>query len=960
MTEKMTMDVLVQMLLEAGYQKLSVPGQMGMQAQSEGTRLLESVLRRQLTLINSVEINSVREERFSSQGIEAGIRALKELALLKERSVMRKRSYELLTRGKVFSQYVAGDEVNYTMQYIDWQNPMRNVFHVAEEMRINGRNRSYCPDLILFVNGIPVCVVEIKEKTGYGNEQLAAQQLKAELNSETGVVLDASVQLWVTLVNGRISYTAGGTGDYPWAEWKGEEVGFSRSVFWHPRTLLNLISQFIVFRGENKMVARYFQYVAVQRTLQRIKSVENGKRLGGIIAQPPGSGKTGTMALLTRAILMERSVRNPGILLVTDRKVALEEIGNAFAGLEIPFVTGEEAYKLAVFQDSEKSVVTAITTQCILVNELIFKKSVADRDIFILFDEAGNLKSGKARRQLQQVFPDACYIAMTSLPKLGTVPAMRNFGEVVMRYTMEAAIADNLILPVFYESRSFAEAGQSPEGQSVVKMNAGNLPEASIEAVAKDITGHFLRHFKGTLYKGMLVCASQDEARSFKRFFDREGKLEVGLLIAGVRNEANTEIETIPRIPEWELIRRFREEQRPRLLITVKRYMELDIPRCAVAYVLHSVKAYEFWQIVGRINRRWNEKRYGMLVNYADLPDEIGEVVNENKTEKGILIPEATAFRLLDHYNVVVWDCLGGLTRKNGIEEWEVRLRGEEKRAEFYNRLKNYANCLDIVWTSWIAEKRGAGLDKGYSADLKIFLSLQRALQRRFAEEIKDSTYEDILQHLVAGGVIPYELALSPELVEITERERFDRELEGNELAVADTIFYRTQKYIRQHKEHAGLSSPVILEKLKEIQLIFEKEGEAGQYLIAVKELMEYVRTFGKTEFPAELKGKSVLRRYYKIVVKLMQPTTDPVKMEQRALEIVHGIEEIVHHNIMDGEVVLVDWQLKGSVCGNLSMELEDYLFTRLKQEFEIPLTGKVVEDSVALIIGATIGQSDK
>ncbi len=952
------MGILVQMLSEAGYQKLSVSEQGGKHVQGEGTRLLESVMRRQLTLINSVEINSVREERFSSQGIEAGIRALKELSLLKERSVMQKRSYELLTRGKVFSQYVAGDVVNYTMQYIDWQNPMRNVFHVAEEMRIDGRNRSYRPDLILFVNGIPVCVVEIKEKAGYGDEQLATQQLKAELNSEGGVVLDAFVQLWVTVVNGRIRYNADGTGDYPWAEWNGEETGFSRSVFWHPWTLLNLISQFIIFRGENKTIARYFQYVAVQRMLQRIKSVENGKRLGGIIAQPLGSGKTGTMALLTRAILMERSVRNPGILLVTDRKVVLEEIGHVFAGMEIPFVTGEEAYKLAVFQNSEKSVVTAITIQYLLVNELIFKESVADRDIFILFDEAGSLKSGKARRQLQQVFPDACYIAMTSLPELGT--AMHRFGEVVMRYTMAAAVADNLILPVFYESRSLAETGQSPGGRSLAEMNTRDLPKACIEAMAKDITGHFLRHYQGTLYKGILVCASQSEARSFKRFFDRDGKLEAALLIAGGRSEANAGIETTPRISDWELIRRFREEQTPRLLITVKRYMELDVHRCAVTYVLHSVKAYGFWQIIGRINRRWNEKRYGVLVNYADLPDEVGEVLGRDKAEEGVLISEDTAFRLLEHYHIAVWDCLGGLPRKNGLREWEVKLRDQQKRTEFYNELKNYANCLDIVWSSWIAEKRGAGLDKGYSADLKIFLSLQRALQRRFAEEIKDNTYEDILQHLAAGGVIPDELALSPELVEITERERFDRELEGDELSVADTIFFRTQKYVRQHKECTGLSSPVILEKLKEIRSIFEKEGDAGQYLIAVKELMEYVRTFQSTAFPSELDGKPVLQQYYKIVIKLMQPTTDQVKMEQRVLEIVHGIEEIVCRNIMDGGVVLVDWQLKGSVCGNLSMELEDYLFTRLKQEFGISLTEKVVEDSVALIIGANIGQNDK
>lgn len=960
MTEKREAEIVEQLLSEAGFQKLSVAEQLGVQEQGEKTLLLESVLRRQLALINSVEINSVREERFSRQGIEAGIRALKELALLEDRSVRRKRSYELLTRGKVFTQYVAGDKVNYTMQYVDWQNPMRNVFHMAQEMRIEGRNKLYRPDVVLFVNGIPLCVVEVKGRTGCGNERWTAQQLKAEGNNGAGGVWDTFTQLWVTSVNGRIRYTADGNGDYPWAEWSGEEAEFSRTVFWQPGTLLSLIGRFIIFHGENKTVARYFQYVAVQRMLQRIACGTKGERSGGIIAQPPGSGKTGTMALLARAVLLEKSVRNPGILLVTDRKTVSEEISNLLAGMEIPLVTGEDAYKLAVFQDSEESVATVVTAQSVLVNELLSARSVADRDIFVLFDEGGSVKSRKVKRQLQQVFPDACYIAMTSLPQTEFAPIIRSFGEVVMRYTMEEAVKDALVLPVFYESRLLGTAGQDLYSQSFAGRNMTDLSGARIKVVGEDIAGHFQRHFKGTSCKGIVICGNQTEACLLKHFFDQDGRPEAGLLIAGAGTEGGAREAGGSRVSDWELIRRFREEQGPRLLITVKRFVGLDIPCCAVAYVLRPVKAAELWQIAGRVNRIRKGKRYGMLVDYAGLSGEVREVLHSRKAENDSLISEERAFRLLDHYNGAAWDSLGGFPGKNGIGEAEVKLRDEERRAEFYHRLKNYANCLDIVRTSWMADRRECGAGKGYSADMKFFLSLQRALQKRFSEEIKDDTYEDILRHLAAEGVIPDELALPPECAEITESERFDQELEGDELAVADTIFYRTRKYIRQHKEDMGLAFPGLLEKLEEIQSVFEQEGDAGQYLRAVKELMAYVRTYRRNGLPPVLNGKTWLQRYYKIVMKLIQPVLDQGRMEQQTLEIVRGVDEIVRRHIMDGEVVLVDWHLKGSVCGSLTMELEDYLFTKVNQELGIPLTEKVVEESAALLVGATRDQNDK
>ena len=155
----------LQMLQKLGYTYLSPAEVDKLRGGRTNTILLEDILRRQLKEINSEKrISSTRFTYISDANIETGIRALKDLPMQEGYINACEALYNLVTLGKAFEQNIDGDKKSITLQYIDWKRPENNVFHVAEEysVMLSTSKEHYIPDLVLFVNGIPLCIIECK------------------------------------------------------------------------------------------------------------------------------------------------------------------------------------------------------------------------------------------------------------------------------------------------------------------------------------------------------------------------------------------------------------------------------------------------------------------------------------------------------------------------------------------------------------------------------------------------------------------------------------------------------------------------------------------------------------------------------------------------------------------------------------------------------------------------------
>ena len=289
--------------------------------------------------------------------------------------------YELLTLGTSLTQTIRGDRKSYSLHYIDWQHPERNVYHVSDEFSVEqrGSHSTRRPDIVLFVNGIPLVVIECKraDKEHHGEKAIALgiQQLLMYQSQEEIPHLFATSQLLLAISPNDTLYATTATPKKFWSLWRetgtdsarleaitleadvhalinrplspGDEnrlydwreyAGPIRSHFsklgerlpteqdrtlyalLRPARLLELAYQFIVYDNGVKKIARYQQYFAIQETIKRVVHRNaQGTRTGGVIWHTTGSGKSLTMVMLAKALTLHPNVPNPRVVLVTDR-----------------------------------------------------------------------------------------------------------------------------------------------------------------------------------------------------------------------------------------------------------------------------------------------------------------------------------------------------------------------------------------------------------------------------------------------------------------------------------------------------------------------------------------------------------------------------------------------------------------------------------------------------------------
>ncbi|MFM8742575.1 MAG: HsdR family type I site-specific deoxyribonuclease, partial [Cytophagales bacterium] len=455
-----------------GYQYLSPHEALHSRNGKTTTVILGDILRKQLKEINSIRVSATKTSIFTDENIERGILALKDLPMNEGYINASEAAYNLLTLGKALEQRVDGDKKSFTLQYIDWKNPENNVFHVTEEysvMRSNSKEH-YRPDLVLFINGIPVCIIECKRPD---MKEPLAQAISQHLRNqqEDGIrSLYVYSQLTLSIATQEAAYATNATPEKFWAKWQekftteieeqqyrktlqtlknqpvpkkksdklfaGDRFGYVRNYFQElekenvlptvqdeylyglcrPERLLDFIFSFVLYDNGEKKVARYQQYFAIKKSMQRILTIADNKRTGGVIWHTQGSGKSLTMVMLAQAIALEKSIRNPKIVLVTDRTDLDDQITKTFRKCG-KFVenatTGQRLVEL--LESKSDAVVTTIINKFSAAMKKI-GKPLESKDIFVLVDEGHRTQHGIFNIDMQKTLPNACFIAMTGTP----------------------------------------------------------------------------------------------------------------------------------------------------------------------------------------------------------------------------------------------------------------------------------------------------------------------------------------------------------------------------------------------------------------------------------------------------------------------------------------------------------------------------------------------------------------
>jgi type I restriction enzyme, R subunit len=723
----------------------------------------------------------------STNAIDQIVRELASPALNEGLLTANERLYNALTLGVTVTEFVDGKRHSVTVPIIDWQHPQANRFTATEEVELlaTGGVHTRRPDLVGYVNGIPLLVIEAKRPdSGNPNKAMVDEGISQMIRNQGQDEIPhlfAYAQLLVSIgmTDGRYATTR--TPKKFWGRWREEvldEAHFKRIKnqaletdprdallrdrlsdvkahfvsLWSeeqevtgqdrllislcsPERLLDFTRSFMLFdRKAGKIAARHQQYFGIKALLERVRTQRpDGGREGGVIWHTTGSGKSFTMVLLCKALILDQALKNCRIVVVTDRRDLEKQLAGNFVtgGAFGSGLADKEGAKAKASSGRDLARRIGKGTERIIFT-IINKFASASKlpechndspDMIVLVDEGHRSQGGENHERMRQALPNASYVAFTGTPLLKDDKTAGKFGRIIHAYTMRDAVSDGAVTPLLYEERrpelTVTETAidnwfekithdLSDKQKSDLKAKFGKKgpvygADDRIRLIALDIATHFKTSFKDLDLglKGQIATDSKLSAIRYKKALDATGLVSSAIIISSPdTREGHEEVDEaeLPEVLQWwkdnvpgdaeayerQMIEDFSTEGRPDLLIVVDKLLTgFDEPRNAVLYIDKPLKQHNLIQAIARVNRLHEQKKFGLLIDYRGILKELDSALTEYQTLadqtqggfdiediEGLYANVSTEYKKLPALHDALWAIFASVRNRSDIEQY--------------------------------------------------------------------------------------------------------------------------------------------------------------------------------------------------------------------------------------------------------------------------------------------------
>ncbi|HFN3649831.1 type I restriction endonuclease subunit R [Enterobacter hormaechei] len=456
-----------------------------------------------------------QEYSLSDKAIDNLIAEVNSPALNQGLLTANERLYNHLMYGISVTEFIDGKKANPTIALIDWHHPTNNSFVFTEEFTVTRANgvESRRPDIVCFVNGIPVVVIEAKRPDGNAKKvptigEGISQTLRNQRHDEIPRLFVYS-QLLLSINGHDGRYGTCGTSAKFWATWREEDLSDAEMYIiknqkllpeqldklfdhrpvaardWYqglvaagelavtgqdkllislllPERLLDMVRFYTLFdKKVGKVVARYQQVFGIKRLIERINTKRpDGSREGGVIWHTTGSGKSLTMVFLSKALILHESLKQCRIVVVTDRVDLENQLSRTF--ISSGELSGKRDKSAAIATSGRRLAEQIGKGTERIIFSLIQKFNTAIRqpecintssDIIVLIDEGHRSQGGENHIRMMQALPKAAFVAFTGTPLLKDDKTTNKFGSIIHAYTMQRATDDKAVTPLLYEER---------------------------------------------------------------------------------------------------------------------------------------------------------------------------------------------------------------------------------------------------------------------------------------------------------------------------------------------------------------------------------------------------------------------------------------------------------------------------------------------------------------------------
>jgi len=589
---------------------------------------------------------------------------------------------DYLQNGVSVNYYDQGEQRAALVYLVDYENVERNSFTVANQWTIV-ENSEKRPDIIVFLNGLPVAVFELKSPSREETDASEAyRQLRNYMLEIPSLFVYNAFLVMSDLANSRAGTITAGESRF--MEWKTKDGRYENTQharfdtfiegIFHKARLLDIIKNFICFSGEEKILGAYHQYFAVRKAVASTAKATETDGKGGVFWHTQGSGKS--LSMVFYAHLLQEALNSPTIVVLTDRNDLDDQLFGQFAKCadflrQVPQQAASRANLKELLAGRQAHGIIFTTMQKF---EESSEPLSERRNIVVIADEAhrgqygleekvdaatGRVITGTARI-IRDSLPNATFIGFTGTPiSSKDRSTVEVFGHYIDIYDMTQAVEDGATRPVYYESRvihlkldedilqlidaeydimavNAEEYAIEKSKKELSQMESILGADQTITALCTDIVKHYEENRSFELTgKAVIVGYSRAIALAIYRKL-LELRPQWAEKVCVVITESNKDPE------EWrsvignrrhrdEMARRFKDNGDPlKIAIVVDMWLTgFDMPALATMYVYKPMQGHNLMQAIARVNRVYKDKEGGLVVDYVGIASALKQAMND-------------------------------------------------------------------------------------------------------------------------------------------------------------------------------------------------------------------------------------------------------------------------------------------------------------------------------------------
>ena len=882
-----------------------------------------------------------------------------------------------------------------TVKLFDFDNPENNDFLVTNQFELHGLKEPIFPDIVIFVNGIPLVIIECKAPSIRNPIQEAVEKnfTKYQSRGHGYEKLMFYNHLLIATCGDLSRHGSISSSLNHYARWseahplstedimkmcnrkrvREQEILIAGML--SKSHLLDLLKNFVIYEVVNykkvKKIAKHQQYRVVTKAVERLNLKDDDKILsdkGGVIWHTQGSGKSLSMLWFATQIMYK--FKNPPILIVTDRKQLDDQIHKTFKTCGFPTpINAKNIRELERLLKNPKGKTIMTTIQKFGTRE---NHIHTDEQVIVLVDEGHRTQYKFNAQAMRRAMPNALFFAFTGTPiDKKNRSTYRVFGPLLDRYSFEESKADGATLPILYEGRMselFVE-GEDETMEQIFDRVFSDLTKdmkdklkreyitkekiceapSRIRKICIDIIEHFTKSIQPNGFKAMIVAVSREAAVTYKRELDKlNGPMSKIVMTSKIGDKGRDEIswdeyylseEQREKVSTW-----FKSPEDPtQILIVVDMLLVgYDAPIVQVLYLDKAVREHTLLQAIARVNRPYTpEKKHGRIVDYCGITKQLQEAlaIFDEQDIQDVLVPFEIEIKELKLRHAEVMSFFSDIENKEDFDEIVVKFEPINVREDFEYAFKMFSKSLDAVMPRIEADP--------FIVDFKNLSRIRQRLRNVYGGvglslKIEGNKVQQLIDDVIRS------LKIS---TLIKEREVTDETFLADVFKITKTQKARTalvKNKARQIIDEKMHTNPAYYEKMKErLENLIREEKlrrkDTAEYFNNYKEVYQEL-----AETDKEIQKLGLTNTFeHAVYEELMRTTISDKKISK---DITKKITEKIEE-----ETKLVGWKNKRSTEKRLNIVIYDIIFAEFQKTINKNNNDKfkeiVIEDLTKKII---------